>query len=150
MTTTHAHHDPIIPRPALLSAAALVLLAVALSAWVRWSGQEIRPPDAPATVERLLHFTDQPDGSVAVIDAATRQEFRRITGEAGFLRGTVRGMTRERKRMGIGDQPPFRLAVQTDGRLTLQDPATGRRVDLGSFGPTNAAVFAQLLPATTR
>jgi hypothetical protein len=32
-------------------------------------------------------------------------------------------------------------------RLTLADPATGERVDLESFGPTNAAAFAQLLTA---
>ena len=36
-----------------------------------------------------------------------------------------------------------------DGRLTLVDPGTGRRVDLESFGPTNSAVFAQLLPTPT-
>jgi len=36
--------------------------------------------------------------------------------------------------------------------LTLVDPGTGRRVDLESFGPTNAAVFARLMqiPAATR
>ena len=39
----------------------------------------------------------------------------------------------------------FGLIGRADGRLTLEDPATGRRVDLESFGPTNAAVFAQIL-----
>ena len=32
-----------------------------------------------------------------------------------------------------------------DGRLSLQDEATGRSIDLGAFGPTNAAVFAHLM-----
>jgi hypothetical protein len=27
---------------------------------------------------------------------------------------------------------------------TLQDPSTGQRIDLESFGPSNAAVFANL------
>ena len=66
-------------------------------------------------------------------------------GTNGFLRGTMRGLARERKRQGIGPELPFRLIGRADGRLTLEDPGTGRRVDLESFGPTNAAVFAQLM-----
>jgi hypothetical protein len=41
---------------------------------------------------------------------------------------------------------PFRIALETDGRLLLSDPATGRTVDLRAFGPTNLEVFARLLP----
>jgi hypothetical protein len=36
-----------------------------------------------------------------------------------------------------------------DGRLTLEDPATGRRMDLSAFGPSNAAVFARVLSNST-
>jgi hypothetical protein len=39
---------------------------------------------------------------------------------------------------------------RADGKLTLEDPGTGRRVDLGSFGPTNAAVFAQIMASPAR
>ena len=39
------------------------------------------------------------------------------------------------------------LAAGTRDRVTLSDPATGERLDLESFGPTNAAVFARLLAA---
>ena len=73
-----------------------------------------------------------------------------MTGANGFLRGTLRGLARERKRQGVGAEQPFRLIGRADGRLTLEDPATGRRVDLESFGPTNAAVFAQMLMAKGR
>ena len=47
---------------------------------------------------------------------------------------------------------PFELHARTDGRLTLIDPATHMRLDLESFGPTNAGLFAQLLqdPQTTK
>ena len=58
-----------------------------------------------------------------------------VVGENGFVRGTLRGLARERKRQGIGPDQPFRLVAHVDGRLTLLDPATGRRVDLESFGP---------------
>jgi hypothetical protein len=40
------------------------------------------------------------------------------------------------------------LIGHADGRLTLLDPTTGTRVDLGSFGPTNAAVFVRFLNDT--
>jgi hypothetical protein len=50
----------------------------------------------------------------------------------------------------IGPQPPFELAARADGRLTLTDPATGARIDLESFGPTNAGVFARLLTLTEK
>ena len=52
----------------------------------------------------------------------------------------------------IGPMDPFELHARTDGRLTLIDPATHMRLDLESFGPTNAGLFAQLLqdPQTTK
>ena len=71
-------------------------------------------------------------------------------GTNGFLRGTMRGLARERKRQGIGAELPFRMIGRADGRLTLEDPGTGRRVDLGSFGPTNAAAFARLMARSTQ
>ena len=43
---------------------------------------------------------------------------------------------------------PFRLTRWSDGRLSLDDPATGRRIELDAFGPTNTAVFAHLMGAT--
>ena len=59
----------------------------------------------------------------------------------------MRGLARERKRQGIGPELPFQLVGRADGRLTLIDPGTGRRVDLESFGPTNAAAFVRLMAA---
>ena len=40
---------------------------------------------------------------------------------------------------------PFRLTRWADGRLSVEDPTTGRRVDLGAFGAVNAASFAKLM-----
>lgn len=68
-------------------------------------------------------------------------------GTNGFLRGSLRGLARERKRQGIGAGPAFRLVRWADGRLTLEDPATRRVIDLAAFGPTNSGAFADLLGA---
>lgn len=137
-----------LPRAPLMAAGALVLATIIGSGWVRLSGVDIRAPDAPAVMERALRFEDRADGSIAVIDARSGQAFDTISGQAGFVRGTLRGLARERKRQGFGPDQPFMLIGRADGRLTLQDPATGRVVDLESFGPVNAVVFARLLPPT--
>jgi putative photosynthetic complex assembly protein len=135
------------PRQALLAVGALLLATVAGVAAVRLSGADIRTPDAPAAVTRALRFEDRPDGSVAVIDAHSQTLVASVNGEAGFFRGTLRGLARERRRMGLGAEQPFELIGRADGRLTLADPATGQRVDLESFGPTNTSVFSRFLLA---
>lgn len=140
---------PPFPRGPLIGIAVLlsgVLIAVAA---VRLSGTTIRAPDAPAAQSRLLRFEDRPDGRIAVIDARDGREVHAIVGEAGFVRGTLRGLARERKRMGGGPDQPFELVSHADGRLTLHDAVTGRVIDLDAFGPTNASGFAALLSVGT-
>jgi hypothetical protein len=83
--------EPPVPRGPLLAAGALILFTVLAAGWVRLSGQPIRAPDAPATAQRLLKFEDRPDGGVDVIDAGNGRVFERIEGQAGFVRGTLRG-----------------------------------------------------------
>ena len=68
-------------------------------------------------------------------------------GSNGFIRGVMRGLARERMLHGIDAAPPFRLIRWADGRLSLEDTATGRLIDLAAFGPTNAQAFARLLTA---
>jgi putative photosynthetic complex assembly protein len=137
--------DGKVPRGALLGVAALIVATLVAVATVRLTGMPIHSPDAEAAVTRALRFEDRPDGSVAVIDAKDGRLVETVTGEQGFLRGALRALTRERIRRGLGPEHPFELIGRADGRLTLVDPATGQRVDLESFGPTNAAVFARLL-----
>ena len=65
-------------------------------------------------------------------------------GTNGFIRATMRGLTRERIRSGVGAEPPFLLTHWSDGTISLEDKTTGRRIGLDAFGPTNSAAFAQL------
>jgi putative photosynthetic complex assembly protein len=141
-----AQHE-VLPRGVLLAIGALVLVSLAGTAVVRLAGISIHEPDAATVASRSLRFDDGADGSVVVIDAATGATAARLTGEQGFVRGTLRALVRERKQNGVTgpDQQPFQLASHADGRLTLVDPVTGRHIDLESFGPKNAGVFARLL-----
>jgi putative photosynthetic complex assembly protein len=136
-----------MPRGPLYAIGVVLLVVLVAVAGVRLSGAPIRAPDAEPVAQRSLRFEDRPDGSVAVIDARSGQQIESIQGEAGFLRGALRAMARERRKQGLGSAPAFELVARADGRLTLLDPATGERVDLESFGPTNAGVFWRLLNA---
>ncbi|RZI97536.1 MAG: photosynthetic complex assembly protein PuhC [Variovorax sp.] len=147
-STSAPRHDPdAVPRIMLLALGALALISLLSVIFVRFTGVGlVRVPDAEPVSVREFRFEDRPDGSIAVLDASRDRVIDTVApGTNGFLRGTMRGLARERHRRGIGQDIPFRMIGRADGKLTLEDPATGRRVDLGSFGPTNAAVFAQLM-----
>jgi putative photosynthetic complex assembly protein len=121
-----------------------VFLVVAV---LRGQGMEIPQDHSPVSWQRTLRFEDRPNGDVAVMDGKSTVEITRYAGEQGFVRGILRTLARERMRRGIGSGPTFELIGHTDGRLTLLDPATGQRINLESFGPTNMASFAKLQPA---
>jgi putative photosynthetic complex assembly protein len=136
-----------MPRGPLLAIAALLLLVVLSVTGVRLSGVSIHEPDAQAVAVRELRFEDRPDGSIAVLDARSGAQVESIQGEGGFVRGALRALARERRKHGLGAETPFELIGRADGRLTLNDPATGMRIDLESFGPANASAFVRLMTA---
>ena len=146
MPTAESHSSD-VPRGALLAIGGLVLATVLTVAAVRFTGIGAQHlVEAPTVASRDFRFEDRPDGSIVVLDARNSRVVDTVSpGTNGFLRGTMRGLARERMRRSVGPQAPFRMTGHADGRLTLEDPATGRRVDLGSFGPTNAAVFAHIM-----
>ena len=135
----------VFPRIALLLAGAVIALTLGGVAVARWSGFDGKQQDAQATAQRLLHFQDRPQGGIAIVDAATGATLDTVYGEQGFLRGTLRAVLRERKLRGLVSDAPLHLIARADGRLTLVDAATGERIDLESFGPSNLAVYARWL-----
>jgi putative photosynthetic complex assembly protein len=122
---------------------------VSSAAVARLSGLgTVQMPETASVESRPLRFQDMRDGSIQVTDARTGQVAASVEpGTNGFIRGTLRGLARERKRRGIGIEPPFTLTRWADGRLSLEDPTTGRVIALDAFGPTNGEAFAQLLTA---
>lgn len=144
MSTALRHHNPSLPMAAIGTLVLVTLLGVAL---VRFTGVGGTGPDAsPAVSERLLRFEDRSDGGIDIRDATSGLTIDEVApGTNGFLRSAMRGLVRERKRQGVDAGPPFRLVARQDGRLWLEDPRTQRHIDLQSFGPSNAGVFARLL-----
>jgi putative photosynthetic complex assembly protein len=142
--------DGTLPRGALIGAGVLVVSALLLVVTARLTGYGPAKPAASAVVESHdLRFEDRPDGAVLIY---ANQDNRLVDtlppGTNGFVRGVLRGLVRERRADHIGSTPPFRLTHWADGRLSLDDPSTGRHVDLEVFGPTNAGAFADILLAS--
>ena len=123
-------------------------LVVALAVLGRQTGMGVLRMPEPAVVQyRDLRFTDRADGSVGILDAGTGAIVLIVEpGQGGFIRGVMRGRARERRLDGFGSEPPFRLALHSDGRLTLEDMATKIKIVISSFGPSNVEAFARLLP----
>lgn len=144
--------DRTLPRGALAGAAALVALSLAMVIIARLTGYEPAKPQASSVVEsRDLRFVDRSDGAVLVYGSELDRPVDVLRpGTNGFVRGVLRGLVRRRRADRIGAAPPFRLTRWADGRLSLDDPSTGRHVDLEVFGPTNAGAFAQILIASDR
>jgi putative photosynthetic complex assembly protein len=136
-----------VSRGPFIGVAAIVLLVVAVAVFRQTGGvvSDSRDPDAYILESRELRFEDREDGAVVVLDLQGREVGVLDPGTHGFVRGVMRGMARERRSREVGTEPPYRLAYWSDGRLTLDDPATGRWIELAAFGPDNTGAFARLL-----
>ena len=133
------------PRWVLWATGFLLAFTLGAVALIRITGNGPDQLAAATLNERLLRFEDSTNGGVAVIDGETGKLLTTMTGEQGFFRGALRALARDRIARRIGSEQPFKLISRTDGRLTLFDPVSGQRIDLDSFGPTNAAVFVPFL-----
>jgi putative photosynthetic complex assembly protein len=137
---------PAIMRPAVI----IVLLAVAVVAIGAASHLIVHggdPPIARPVRTANLVMQDRADGSIAVLRASDLHVIDVVPPDTnGFLRVVLAGLVRERRREGMGARSrPFHLTRWSDGRLTLDDVATRRLIELEAFGPTNEGAFEHLL-----
>lgn len=142
---------PPAPRPMLplwlrsgILAAVLGALVLASVSAPRGASEDLLRGEALA--RRDLHFVDVAGGAVSVLDAADGHEIARFArGEDGFIRSVMRGLARARRARDHGAEQPFTLTVWEAGYLSLEDPATGRSIELTAFGRDNVEAFARLL-----
>ena len=151
---SHAHIDEQpFPRGALIGAGLLVAFSLGAVGAVRLGlldSPALQPAGAttaaarPLTV-REVRFLDRADGAVVIEDVASDRSTIIAPGSGGFVRGVVRGLARDRRARGVGQRPAFRLTEWSNGRVTLDDTATGKRLDLNGFGPTNRTAILDVL-----
>ncbi|WP_293899411.1 photosynthetic complex assembly protein PuhC [Phenylobacterium sp.] len=140
------------PKGALIAASALIGFSLIATGAVRLARLSA-PSDVAATPQAApvrsveVRFFDETDGSVSVRESRSNQVVTSLApGTNGFVRSVMRGLVHDRKRRGLGADAPFRISQWAGGRLALEDPATGRLIDLDAFGNTNKDAFAQMLP----
>lgn len=142
------HDEQKIPRGLLRAIGLMVLLSLFLAGYARLTGATpaATPPQAATQVERAIVIASSSDGSATVTDPDGAVIFERGPGQAGFISGVGRAMTRVRVVAGVPLDAPALLSLHADGSLRLIDPSTGWRVELKAFGRDNEAAFAALLP----
>jgi putative photosynthetic complex assembly protein len=141
------NNSSLTPVPLVL-AIALVCSALAVAFGARLSDVGTTHLDytRPSATRDLL-FEDRSDGSISVKDADTREQIGEIVpGNDGFVRTVMRIIARERLIAGGAKSEPFTLIRWDNGRLTISDPATGRKTELVGFGASNEEAFAKFLP----
>jgi len=148
-STHQSDHSGGVPKGLLVSAGFLVLFALLASAFAHVSDVgTLHMPEQQAVETLALRFEDRDDGSIAVRNAPDGKVIYSVQpGTYGFIRSTLRGLARERRRSGLDATTPFTLTRWNDGTVSLDDSATRRRVNLDAFGPSQAEAFAQLFTA---
>lgn len=135
------------PKPVLRVAVVMVALVFTLAVLAtRFGIGKAADVYADPVAQRALAFSDAPDGGIVVRDGATGAVALTLPqGTNGFLRGALRGLADRRRTAGKPYDAPFLLTAWGDGRVTLEDPSTGQRVAVSSFGPTQVKSFVALL-----
>jgi putative photosynthetic complex assembly protein len=140
-------HLPRWPAIVLIGLISITLIQVMTS---RLTGRGMsRVPDAPVQRVLPLRFFDEQDGGVRIVRAGDERQIDRLApGTHAFIRSSMRGLVRERRRAGGTAETPFLLQERSDGRLIIEDPISGRRLVLSSFGTLNDQAFRRLFAAS--
>jgi len=139
--------ERMVPRGAILGAAALIGFSLVVASVGRLTGIGAVRTDYARTVQSMsFRFEDRADGGISVIAPESGAILGVVpVGTDGFVRTVLRSLAFDRQRHGVGAGPAFIIARWSDGHSTIDDPATGRRVDLAAFGLANMQAFEHLV-----
>lgn len=127
-----------------------VVLAVAVILAYAARQDPLTPGGPPVDAVPLrvldIRFEEEDDSTIRVVSPGEGTVLRTLPpGEGGFMRGVLRPLRRERMRLEVPDDAPFRLVRWSDGRLTLADPGADLVLEIAAFGATSVAAFASLV-----
>jgi putative photosynthetic complex assembly protein len=95
---------------------------------------------------RDITITGTHDTEITIRDARSGETISTLAPtEGGFVRGSLRGLTRLRQVAGTSLDQPYRIIKWESGAVSLSDTATGERIYLNAFGPDHADAYEQLL-----
>lgn len=103
-------------------------------------------PAKPIVAQRAFFVEGSTPGTLVLRDVDSNAVIKTYTPDQdGFIRTTLKGLERARRSAEMDLRAPYQLTKFNDGMLTLDDIATGQRIELIAFGPTNLEAFAELL-----
>ena len=139
--------ERMVPRNALIGAAALIAFSLAAAAVGQATGKGASRADyKDATQTTTMRFEDRADGGISVISPESGATIGVLpAGQDGFVRTVLRSFAFDRQRHGVGSGPAFVIARWPSGLTTIDDPATNVRVDLRAFGAANRQSFEKLI-----
>ncbi|SNX72012.1 putative photosynthetic complex assembly protein [Cereibacter ovatus] len=124
---------------------ALALGSLAIASYAVLTGREPtgQPQAAPVVAERPLILEGL--GKQAVEVRSPEGDILFQAEDGGFVAVIKIGLARARTVHRVDGNPPVRLVKYENGRLSLQDDATGWSTELQAFGEDNKAIFDRLL-----
>lgn len=136
-----------VPPGAIVAAAALIGFSILVASVGRLTGVGAVHTEYLRAVRTMsFRFEDRADGGISVIAPETGVTIGVVpAGTDGFVRTVLRSLAFDRRRHGVGAQPAFIIAKWSDGHSTIDDPSTGRRIDLAAFGAANMQTFEHLV-----
>lgn len=141
------------PRAMLIGAAILIGFSIALAAFVRMTGigkSEMTLTEPAAS--RLLRFAKQDHGKTLVYAVTENNALIDVldSGEDGFIVHVLHLLSRQRIQRNLPEDAPYLISLRADGRLILEDPLTGEKIDPRAFGPDHVAAVNKLFTAPAR
>lgn len=143
-------------RSVPLSFLALVAGVTALGIYIVVTEERITPmgggvmeEDAavPVVASREVRFVKLEDSSLEVYDTNTGEMIdTMVHGRNKFFDSVIDMYGRDRKKLGVSLDAPYRITQAADGRVSFEDPKTGNRIhEVKAFGSKNVKPFKQLL-----
>lgn len=135
----------LIPKPLLRAMIGIALLSLALTSYAVLTGRprEGVPPPGNVVAEKLVVLKDIDARHVTVSDP--EGNLLLDLPEGGFVDVMAAAVRRSRAVARITDNPPVRIVRYDNGRLAMEDPATGWSTELYAFGADSKAAFERIL-----
>lgn len=135
-----------VPRGPLIGAGILVALVFVLAISAQRYGLGAAKEGSTDVAERrTLTFTRTVDGGMDIDDIGTHVRVAHLMPDHnGFIFGMMRGIEYKRTVAHRELNAPFELTRWSDGRVTLDDKASGMHITVNSFGATQLESFEPL------
>lgn len=137
------------PRAVLIGAAILISFSIGLAAFVRMTGLgKSEMTLTEPTASRLLRFVKQEHGKTLVYSVTEDATVAVLdSGKDGFIVHLLHLLARQRNQRNLPEDAPYLISLRADGRLILEDPLTGEKIDPRAFGPDHVAAIQKLFTA---